>query len=221
MVGYGENGSVIGPQNLPTSSVASGVWSLGEVAEAQRDEIWPNPIGDWDIIGTQIADGSTATYDFTGISQSFRDLRLVISAARAAGASATYLYMDIGSGFDTTNGNYAQTTVSNNGAANGAMRVSASDVPWPSNYDFPRDATQSNSAIFDIFDYSTSSKHSNIMVVSSASVNNGSVYTTTGGVQHKVAGAIVGIRVTKSVTSSVYHWKQPTTFTLFGRGSAV
>lgn len=43
MVGYGENGSVVGPQNLPTSSVASGVWSLGEVAEAQRDGIWPNP----------------------------------------------------------------------------------------------------------------------------------------------------------------------------------
>ena len=32
---YGENGSVVGPQNLPTSSAASGVWSLGEVAEAQ------------------------------------------------------------------------------------------------------------------------------------------------------------------------------------------
>lgn len=41
--GYGENGSVIGPQNLPTSSAASGVWSLGEMAEASRDSIWPQP----------------------------------------------------------------------------------------------------------------------------------------------------------------------------------
>ena len=40
---YGENGSVIGPQNLPTSSAAPGVWSLGEIAEAQRDGIWPAP----------------------------------------------------------------------------------------------------------------------------------------------------------------------------------
>ena len=41
--GYGENGSVIGPQNLPTTSAASGVWSLGEIAEANRDGIWPKP----------------------------------------------------------------------------------------------------------------------------------------------------------------------------------
>jgi len=40
---YGENGSVIGPQNLPTSSAAPGVWSLGEIAEAERDGIWPAP----------------------------------------------------------------------------------------------------------------------------------------------------------------------------------
>ena len=52
MVGYGENGSVIGPQNLPTGSVASGVWSLGEVAEAKRDSSWPNPtLGHWTFLG--------------------------------------------------------------------------------------------------------------------------------------------------------------------------
>lgn len=41
--GYGDNGSVIGPANTPTSSAASGVWSLGELAEAERDSIWPAP----------------------------------------------------------------------------------------------------------------------------------------------------------------------------------
>jgi len=45
--GYGENGSVVGPQNLPTSSVASGVWSLAELSEGQRDGIWPNPTVGW------------------------------------------------------------------------------------------------------------------------------------------------------------------------------
>ena len=44
---YGENGSVIGPQNLPTSSAAPGVWSLGEIAESVRDGIWPAPFGGW------------------------------------------------------------------------------------------------------------------------------------------------------------------------------
>ncbi len=40
---YGSNGSVIGPDNVPTTSVASGVWSLGEIAESVRDGIWPAP----------------------------------------------------------------------------------------------------------------------------------------------------------------------------------
>jgi hypothetical protein len=40
---YGENGSVIGPQNLSTTSAAPGVWSLGEIAESVRDGIWPKP----------------------------------------------------------------------------------------------------------------------------------------------------------------------------------
>ena len=40
---YGSNGSVIGPDNVPTSSAAPGVWSLGEIAEAVRDDIWPAP----------------------------------------------------------------------------------------------------------------------------------------------------------------------------------
>tara|TARA_R110002167_G_scaffold238984_1_gene444124 strand:- start:169 stop:1779 length:1611 start_codon:yes stop_codon:yes gene_type:complete len=44
---YGENGSVVGPQNLPTSSAASGVWSMGEVAEASRDSLWPAPFTGW------------------------------------------------------------------------------------------------------------------------------------------------------------------------------
>ena len=44
---YGENGSVIGPQNLPTTSAAPGVWSLGEIAESVRDGIWPAPFNGW------------------------------------------------------------------------------------------------------------------------------------------------------------------------------
>jgi|TARA_B110000438_G_scaffold1792_1_gene1848 hypothetical protein len=40
---YGTNGSVIGPDNAPTASAASGVWSLGEIAEARRDGVWPEP----------------------------------------------------------------------------------------------------------------------------------------------------------------------------------
>ena len=44
---YGTNGSVIGPDNVPTTAAASGVWSLGEIAEARRDDIWPAPTFGW------------------------------------------------------------------------------------------------------------------------------------------------------------------------------
>ena len=44
---YGTNGGVIGPDNVPTASAASGVWSLGEIAEAERDGVWPAPFAGW------------------------------------------------------------------------------------------------------------------------------------------------------------------------------
>lgn len=81
MVGYGENGSVIGPQNLPTDSVASGVWSLGEVAEASRDSIWPQPAQSaFEFLSSLTANGSTGTFSFTSLPQTYQTLRLVINA---------------------------------------------------------------------------------------------------------------------------------------------
>lgn len=35
------NGGIVGPKNTPTASVASGIWSLAEVQEARRGNIWP------------------------------------------------------------------------------------------------------------------------------------------------------------------------------------
>ena len=37
------NGGVIGPANIPTTSVATGVWSLSELTLAVRQSIWPSP----------------------------------------------------------------------------------------------------------------------------------------------------------------------------------
>jgi len=60
---YGVNGGVIGPDNAPTSSSASGVWSLGEVAEAMRTETWPMPTaGFWTFVGDPDSSGSPANY---------------------------------------------------------------------------------------------------------------------------------------------------------------
>lgn len=79
--GYGENGSVIGPQNLPTSSVASGVWSLGEVAEAQRDSIWPNPAtGVYEAIAqVAVTNATTSFVSFTSIPSGYDSYEIVMS----------------------------------------------------------------------------------------------------------------------------------------------
>ena len=35
------NGGIIGPDNIPTLDLASGVWTINEVADAVREQIWP------------------------------------------------------------------------------------------------------------------------------------------------------------------------------------
>jgi len=72
---YGSNGSVIGPENAPTTSAASGVWSLGELAEAERDSIWPAPkAGTFEPIAT-VGSGAS-NYTFTSIPQTYQDLEI-------------------------------------------------------------------------------------------------------------------------------------------------
>ena len=84
MVGYGENGSVVGPQNLPTggfSGVASGVWSMGEVAEASRDELWPKPFNPESYVAIATFSGSsTNSIEFTSIPIKYSTLRVRVVA---------------------------------------------------------------------------------------------------------------------------------------------
>ena len=76
--GYGSNGSVIGPENLPTTSAASGVLSLGELSEAERDSLWPAPFtSQYEYIAGHTFDGSTSSYEFTSIPQTYNSLRIV------------------------------------------------------------------------------------------------------------------------------------------------
>ena len=75
---YGSNGGVIGPENAPTTSAASGVWSLGELAEAERDSAWPAPFNSqYEYIAGHTFDGSTSSYTFTSIPQTYNSLRIV------------------------------------------------------------------------------------------------------------------------------------------------
>lgn len=85
---YGENGSVIGPQNLPTTSAAPGVWSMGEIAEAQRDGIWPNPFDGWIGQLTSGISGSTSAYSAMCSLNSNDDLWVGFTQYNSSGINA-------------------------------------------------------------------------------------------------------------------------------------
>lgn len=222
--GYGDNGSVIGPANTPTASVASGVWSLDEVAEAERDDIWPAPLGEFEAIARFVADGSTATYDFTSIPQVYRDLRLVASLGRnAVSGEKLFIYVDVGSGFDTSAGNYVTYGMRGAGGSYGFMQTENNASQAGYNYDWPGAPSTSfaNSFIMDWSDYADATKLPNAIFWQNNYVSGGSSNPTiTGAWQRYVAGAIQGIRITRNITTSDYYFKVPTTFTLFGRGAA-
>jgi|MDSV01.1.fsa_nt_gb hypothetical protein len=80
---YGTNGSVIGPDNVPTggsTGVASGVWSLGEMAEAVRDSIWPAPAQggyEW-ISGYTLNSTGASSYNFSSIPATYASLQIRI-----------------------------------------------------------------------------------------------------------------------------------------------
>tara|TARA_R110002020_G_scaffold199549_1_gene401019 strand:+ start:2341 stop:3021 length:681 start_codon:yes stop_codon:yes gene_type:complete len=73
---YGSNGGVIGPENTPTTDAASGVWSLGELAEAERDSLWPAPNYS-DLFVIQTSTSTAASLTFASIPQTYKHLWFV------------------------------------------------------------------------------------------------------------------------------------------------
>ncbi len=179
----------------------------------------------WEIISTTVTDTTTATYNFTSIPQTYRDLRMVISAARTATfGDRTLMYVDIGSGISTTNSDYGMRSVSGSSSAYGAMGVVTAD-----NYpgvldDFPgqSDNGVGNSSIIDFMDYANTSKLPTAIIWQNA-VGQGTFafhHTHNGWNYDGGVGAVTGLRITRPTTTSNYYYKQPMTFTLFGRGTA-
>ena len=222
--GYGENGSVVGPQNLPTSSVASGVWSLGEVAESERDGIWPAPPVNWEAISTVSATVNTLTISFASIPQTYTDLKIVYVGSAA---DREYQLMNFGTGggaADTANSNYGVmgSMVYYPGPANAGYYDVASawrkfpTFPWPANT-----GTQyPNTGIFDIPNYKSTSfykvaqgwSNSRAVTASTGSTANGggmSAYYT-----WKNTGALDRIDITRDAGSGYDNF----TCTLFGIG---
>jgi len=98
MTGVELNGGIVGPINTPTTSAASGVWTMSEVYQHELDDLWPAPFGGWFAtwnpgIYTDSGDQSSSAQlaldssDNLYISCSTRD----ISASKYTGAIAKVL----------------------------------------------------------------------------------------------------------------------------------
>ena len=179
----------------------------------------------WETISTTVADGSTAIYNFASIPQTYRDLRLVVSAARTAAFNDRFqIWIDIGSGVDTTAGNYGTRGVQNLGSSFGSMQTySFQNIPsFDSEFPETNDTAASNQAIWDFLDYANTSKLPTAIgwVQGIRPGSYGGQQVHGGWMYHSNTGAIQAIRVQNVNTTSNYYFKQPTTFTLFGRGTA-
>ena len=108
-ISAGKTWSRIGAEVAPTSSTASGVWQIGEVAENVGAGTWPTHVkGTMEYIAQYAADGSTGEFEFTSIPQKYRSLRIVMSQGKRVGTGT-----NIGIWFngDSTGGNYGYSVM--------------------------------------------------------------------------------------------------------------
>ena len=62
----------------PTSSAASGVWTLQEAAENQGAGTWPQPTASgYEYIAGHTFSGSTSAFSFTSIPQTYESIRII------------------------------------------------------------------------------------------------------------------------------------------------
>lgn len=212
---YGENGSVVGPQNLPTSSVASGVWSLGEVAEAQRDGIWPSPPVHMEFISKIVMDGTSNIVSFTSIPQQYRHLRIIGANLQRDSSSNSWIGVQFNN--DSTTGNYGYMRLYNlgpTGGPSGQVGTGPQSVD-----DFPESSNDS-AIIWDIGNYADSSVGTNCLVQWTRDGWQGNGSQGVGGSNYQVASAVTRLDIRSNYTTSGYYLEAPGTFALFGIGKA-
>ena len=98
----GKTWSRIGAETAPTDSAAAGVWGdLNEVAENVGAGTWPAPkYSQYEYIAGHTFDGSTSSYTFSGIPQTYNRLRRISCDLGQSSSIATprlQLYGDTGS----------------------------------------------------------------------------------------------------------------------------
>lgn len=110
-ISAGKAWSRIGAEVAPTSSAASGVWQIGEVAENVGAGTWPAPMADYEAIETFQDASFAATISFTSIPATYSMLKIVVYSNRYSADHTTEVNLATGGGSpDTTDSNYGSQT---------------------------------------------------------------------------------------------------------------
>jgi len=212
-IAAGKTWSRIGPEVAPTSSSASGVWTLQEAAENEGAGTWPSPPIHMEFISKIVMNGTSTAVSFTSIPQKYRHLRVVMANGRRD-SSGNRIYVNYNG--DTTAGNYGWQVTYNLGGGGVSSGASGSDFfitpDWPS-------ANNSTYCVWDFGNYADSSVGTTCQAqLGVDGRNSGPLACVSQGYQ--VASAVNRIDLISGSTSSAYYLEAPTTFALFGIGKA-
>jgi hypothetical protein len=156
--------------------------------------------------------GTTTAVSFTSIPQTYRNLRIVMSNARRDNSSNAGISIQYNS--DVTAANYGWQVMYALGGGASAQKAAY----FPPYGDMPS-SQNSGYCIWDIGQYSDSSVGTTCQWQAGTDVrNNGALLTGANG--YEVASSVTQIDVVSSYTTSGYYFEAPTTFALFGIGTA-
>ncbi|MBV29458.1 MAG: hypothetical protein CL504_02370 [Actinobacteria bacterium] len=158
-------------------------------------------------------DGTTTAVSFTSIPQKYRHLRIVMANGRRDSSGNAGIYLAFNT--NTTIGDYGGWLQMHAGPS-----ITLADHYWPPLGDIPS-TTNSSAAVWDIADYANASVgHSTQWQYAADQFNSGYRGIGTTNWHPSSLAAITQIDVTSDYTSSGYYLEAPTTFTLFGIGTA-
>ena len=128
----GKTWSPIGAQATVSTSAASRVWTLNEVAAYEGAGTWPAPPLSYEAITTVQSSSSTATISFTSIPTNFTMLKLVVFSNRDPADAKVVMSLGTGGGSpDTTDSNYgSQTYVMNKFGSTNAASLTQTTSAW-------------------------------------------------------------------------------------------
>ena len=128
----GKTWSPIGAQATVSTSAASRVWTINEVAAYEGADTWPAPITDYEAIATFQDASFAATISFTSIPATFTMLKIVVYSNRYSADHTTQVDLATGGGSpDTTDSNYgSQTYLTHGWGSTGSSSFTQTTSGW-------------------------------------------------------------------------------------------